>query len=300
MAKEHERAPLCVGDYELGDATCDGDPDDPGDKPCGWRNRCAALQCFMKETDKPITDFVEHKVVTVEHIVQDAETGEDQVATAEAEFAFSKGPWKKFERLCDKQVERYGIRDGQVTRDPVGDPPPKTEKPPQPDRRKFLRPSKRAQRAAKKALSKRAGARRAALMKLFDHFAKHLADELKDTPYKFVRPDQALGWNMLYVVNRLQKSGYMSVYCYNPTGRSVALALAKFKPRDMTLDIMAPVAPGEFGKAVREKLAVQPVENGGLFKSVAMGLTREGVALAAETIAGMVRSGRIVLPGAAA
>lgn len=297
--RQNERAPLCVGDYEAGDSVCDGNPGDAADNPCGWRDRCSGLQCYLNETDRDIDELVHYKVVTDKIQHEDEETGETWTTEKEQEYAFANGPWKKFETLCDKQAERYGIVEGTPTKDPVGDPPPKPEKKPQPDKRKFLKPSKKAQKAAKKALTKRAQERREQLAVVFQHFVRHLATELNGTGYGFVGSKQALGRGSLYVVNRLEKSGYMSVYCNNPTGRDAALVSAKFKPRDLTLDLMLPIQVDDVANQGRKNLKLEPLEEGGLFRSVAMGLDKEGVALAAETIAALVASGKICLPGAA-
>jgi len=300
--KDDERAPLCVGDYEVGDSQCDGDSGASRSEdvaPCGWRNRCAALQCYLGETDRDISELVELKTSKELVLVPDETTGQDIETYEDQEHAYSIGPWKKFEALLEKQVQRYGIRDGRPTKDPVGDPPPKPERAPQPDRRKFLKPSKKAQRAAKKALSKRAQERRSELDRLFQYFIRHLATELKDSGYKFAKPKHGLGRGTLYIVNRLDKSGYMSVYCNNPMGRDAALVSAKYKPRDLTLDMMMPFEVDQVTSEERKKLNLESLENGGLFRSVAMGLKKEGVAHAAETIAALVKSGRVDLPEAA-
>lgn len=293
-----ERAPLCVSEYEIGDKQCDGDPDGEttDDKaPCGWRDRCAALQCYLAESSREMSEFVELKAAKDPYIVTNEETGEEITRYDDSQYAYAIGPWKKFEEMCDKHVQRYGIKEGKPNTDPVGDPPAKK---PQVDKRRFLKPSKKAQRAAKKAISKSAKNRRGKLQILFQHFLRHLATELKGTGYRFVTSKQALGRRCLYVVDRLEKSGYMSVYCNNPTGRDAVVATAKFKPRGLVLDLSLTVGVDDVSGAKKKGLGLVPIDDG-LFKSLAPGLGTEGVALAAETIAALVRSGKIILPGAA-
>lgn len=294
--KVKEEAPLCVSEYESGELICDGDPE-AGDSneraPCGWRDRCVGLQCHLAESGKDVSAIVEYKTKMETRERYDEVTDETTEYKEETEYAVPFGLWSKFEELCDKHIARYGVKEGKITKDPVGDPIPKAK---QPDRRKLLRPSKRTQRAASRALSKRAKKRRDALMGLFHHFARQLDRGTRGTGYRFVKPKQALGNGMFYVANRLEKSGYVSVYCKNPRGKDFVVILAKFKPRDLTLDVMMPIHMDEFSKASRKELKLKHVQGVGLFQTIATGLQRQGVSLVAEIIAGLVVSGKMDLP----
>lgn len=291
-------APLCVGDYEAGDGECDGDPEAEASAiqaPCGWRDRCSALQCYLNETDKAVTDFVDHKFKKTTSEVYDEVTGEYTEKTTESEYAVPKGSRDKFVELCEKQAKRYGVKDGTPTKDPVGDPKPKVKKPKTEDRRKNLKPTRRARQAARRALTKRAGERHKMLWLLYEYFLLKLTEELEGSGYEFVKSKEAITRGKLYLVDRLSSSGYISVYSKNTLGRDPALVLAKFKPRDLKLNIALPAPLSAFSAASIKRLRIQE-SRGGLFQVVANGLGKAELAEVAEIIAGLVQSGKITLP----
>lgn len=280
MSKKQLLLPHCVGNYELGDLTCDGDPDAKNSEdrgPCGWRNRCSGLVCYMQETGKSVGAFVKYVVMD------------------DVEHATPIGQRAKFETLCDEQIKRYGIREGRFSKDPVGDPPPKV------DGRKKLRPTKRAIKAASKALTRRAQQRRGELWKLVEHFQTCLAQDLvrNKSPYQFSPPRHVVSHGRLYLVDRVESSAYVSLYVKNQAGRDVPLALLKFKTSNLTIDVELPVEAGSLSKSTRKELGVMPLSDG-RFKSISKGLGKYGLSLVSELIANLVKSGKVKLPTTAA
>lgn len=281
MSKKQLLLPHCIGDYEPGDDTCGGDPSANTSEeraPCGWRDRCSGLACYMQETSKPIVDFVKF-------VINDDDN----------EHATPIGHRSKFEALCDEQIQRYGIKEGTATKDPIGDPP-KPE--PKVDGRKSLRPTKRAQRAARRALMKRAKDRRAMVWKLVRRFQKQLGRELElaKTPYRFSTGRHAIAHGRMYIVDRANTSSYVSIYVRNMhNGRDVPVVSLKFKTRDLTVDVSLPVESGKLSQSAQKKLKPLSIDDG-LFRSVFKGLDKAGMSLMAETIAGLVKSGSLKLP----
>lgn len=271
--------PHCVGDYDVGDAVCDGDPNDKDDKPCTWRDRCAGFQAHLTATGSNSEDFVG----------QESDTNQEG---EERHWAEPHGSHPKFLKLVDKQVERYGVKDGKVTKDP-------SQKAPKEDGRKNLRPTKKAKEAARKALTARKMDRRNQLQELFKFFSEQVGEALPE--HRFASNREAVAPGRLHLVDRLVKSGYISIYCKTPKGRDAPLALAKFKPRNLTLDVELPVFTveinGTIGAKTLKKLEPKDI-NDGLFKCVMVGLDREGCVLAAEAIGRLVSQGKIELPEA--
>jgi hypothetical protein len=283
---KHDPPPYCTGEYEAGDTNCDGDPEGKTDfqrNACAYRDGCVAFQAHLAETKLKADDFIE------------AVPDEDD-RTGQRVLGRPKRGTKTFLKLLEKQIKRFGVVDGEVTRDPNA--PKKPKRAPENDGRKNLRPSKEAQELARKAITQRAIERREDLKRLFDWFKTHMVENLE--VYRFTAPGEIVKPGRFYIVDRMKTSNYVSVYCKKPYGKDAPVAVIKFKTRSMTFDIEIPVEVTGYigvGKVTMDKLKPQPIDDG-KFRSVMPHLDKEGVALAAQTIAHLVKRGKIDLPPA--
>jgi len=285
MAEEPKRdVPFCTGEYEAGDGACDGNPEADTEfqrNHCKYRDNCVAFQAYLAETKLKADDFIE---------------AQPHPTHPEGVLGIPIKGVRHFERLCAKQVKRYGVVEGRITRDPTR--PKKPKKAPENDGRKALRPSKEAQELARKAITQRAIERREILKRMFDHFKTVMVENLE--VYRFTSPGEAVKPGRFYIVDRMRTSNYVSVYCKMTKGRDAPVAVIKFKTRSMTFDIEIPVEHTSYigvGKVTMDKIKPQPIDDG-KFRSVMMNLDKEGVALAAQTIAHLVKRGKIDLPPA--
>ena len=256
--------PVCAGEYERCEV-CDGNPkgieaDDID--PCAWRNRCVAFQAFLKDRKKQPSDYLH-------------EFGE--------QYANAINGAPRFKRLCDAQIEKYGVVDGKVTKS--GKPERLKNKPTRKARAMSVKTSK--------ALAKK---RRARLEALYQHFKMHLIENL--VGYKFVPPKGIVVPGMLYAIDRKNTSGYIAVYCKEPGVIGVPVAQLILRPKTGTFDVALPIEYVGFsgiGQAIMRKIHPEPIIEG-RFLSICRGMDEEGVALVAQTIARLIKAGKIELP----
>lgn len=275
---------FCIGEYEADDLICNGNPSGSAfeQAACYWRDRCAAFKIHVKEVGLGIDDFVVIDVVIdgkdEEHLARPKNCG-----------------YGEFISMLDEVVKKYGIKDGVSTKLPTEKASRASAKPG--DKRKKHSPKKSVQRKAKKALAKLAAEKRAKMKDMFEWFRTHLIESLEGG-YIFSTPGTAPLPGKLYIIDRTAKSGYISIYCKSPKGVDVPIALVIYKTRQMKMDIRVPVeAIGYKGVSQKtvQRLAPQPIDDG-LFRSTMRNLDKEGVALAAQTIAQLAKQGIINLP----
>jgi len=268
MRKKKKYIPFCVGEYGPGEYVCNGNPKaktEYHNKPCVWRDRCAAFQEYLDVSGDSYDKHVE--------LVGNDGDYQGRPIRGRQEFI----DW------CDVLVEKYNIIQGMKS--------PKEEK-----KTEKRTPMKKARRAAIRRARAKARARKAALDSLFEHFKIHFIENLEE--YRFTPPRGVVRPGRFYVVDRRSTSKYISVYCKLPGVLGVPVALIKFKPRTMTFDIELSIGALDFdgiGMETMKKIHPRPVEDG-RFKSACIGMDKEGVALVAQTIAKMVKRGKIALP----
>lgn len=280
-----KRLPKCIGNYDVGDDICDGDPraDDEHDKlPCVFRDRCAALRKHCSVSEQLLTIHIKTKRVK-------DKDGEHRT------YAFSKGDDETFSESLAKWADRWGIKNGRVTRTE----PRKVKKPktgPAKQRTKQARPVKPpsadARRKAREALAVSAEQSLKDAYGEVTWFTKCLVD---NTLREFVsRPTEAeIG--ELFLVDRLGKSRYAAVYCRAAHGKKIAVASIYPHTRLGTCQVRFPVGPDAFTEAHVKRLSLIAI-NDGRFKSRSGKLDREGTSIATEAIAALIERGSLQLP----
>jgi hypothetical protein len=263
MAMRHDLQ-YCIGAYEESDSACKG---------CYWCNTCAAFKQYLLDESLQADDVLE--IVSIEN----------------GHIAVPKIGRNEFDQLVAGMVKKYGFVGGISTKEPSLPTKRKNKN------RKHIKRNvpKVVQRKAVKAIQSLAQEKRVVLKKLFEWFKMNLVESLNG--YVFSLPNHAVLPGRLFVVDRLKKSGYISIYCKSPSGCDVPLALAAFKTRRMVLDIEVPVEYTGYkvGKAALKLLRPQPCSDG-KFLSVMKSLDKERVALAAKVVASLVNDGLIKLP----
>ena len=277
--------PPCVGQFEVGDPTCNGDPDGEHEEDravCAWRNRCAGLQL---------------------HCGNQGFSADEVVATLD---------YKLLVALCEKQVETHRIAqgvaggpeaeesDGKETKPADGQPEAskakveKKGKPKKKTERKQVSPNKKSQRR----VSSPKPPMKNGMLELRAHFETTLRDLFPERRIAagnrvLVKPGQ------FYCLDRTRGSRFVSWYCTVTRGRDVALALIKFKPGLKCVHIALPVDAEEMRAFLsKDVLAVLDPQShrDGQFRSVCKRLDHEGVALVVESIKRLAEADLIALP----
>jgi len=274
--------PPCVGQYERGDETCDGEPEheDPDQsEPCLWRNHCAAFQIYLRESKKTTDDLVEIQLCEVDGV--------------EDHYAIAKQDATEFMKELDKVIRRWGIRGGLSKRDPSKVTPRKHMIRSAKGRRKNKRlPRDCSQSAATEALVALSIRNRLDCYKIFEHFRAALLEQI---PYKYPKGSQALLPGRLYTSDRRKKSKYMSIYVRTSSGRDQPLALVLFKPRTGLVDVLTPLRATEWkgvSQAELKQLHLAPHVDG-FFTSRASDHDKDGARFVAQVYGRMIREGRL-------
>ena len=266
----------CIGTYEPEDAVCNGDPGGEGAdrEVCTWRERCAGFQAMLKQQGKAPEDFVKYSI-------HPAEPGRPEYEYAEAKSGFGK-----FVEMCQDQIKRFGVVKGKATRKPG-----KVV-----DKKKSRGPTAKTQKKASTTLRKLAKVKRDELRIQFDEFRRVLAENIPGV--KFSKTNTAVLPGRFYVVDRVETSGYMSVYCKATLRRDSPIVSVKFKPRAMTFDMEIPATVKDFegvGKGTMKKLSPRSFSDG-LFNTIMCDLDVEARSLLAEIIGKFIADGRIETP----
>lgn len=290
------KLPQCITTYDKTDTVCNGDPHSKseGDQtPCAWRDRCAALQRHLQDTGEPLAEH--GRVVDVVNV------------DGEAANYFRANDWDVLQAKLKDLVKKYGTLAEQAAAeaaDQQEDHPAASEeagggspnrKGKMPDGRRSLKPGRKARALARRTLMRAARERHKVLLEAFRKFRASLAEALPE--YNWAGDHDAVAPGRLYVKDRLDTSGYASVYCKTASGRDIPLASCRFKPRDLQMEISLPIEPGEATPAAVKKLDLKPLSDG-RFKSKTKKLDGASLGLAVELIAKAVREEKINLPAA--
>jgi len=226
--------PRCLGAYEADDPQCDGNPtgktaDDRA--PCVYRDRCAGFIQLMQLTSRPREFFVR----------------EDEEPDGKGEARkYTYALRDDFEAKVAEQVEAFGIQNGRVTvTKPVKIKPPKKQTKPRPAELKKP-PTKAATRAGGKARDKALDKGREQSQTVAHWFVKKLQERLKR---KLAAFEQAARPGDIYLVDKIETSGYCAVYCKGKGNRH-AIASFQYKPVTGRLEIRLACSFADFTKAV--------------------------------------------------
>jgi len=272
----------CIGQYEAGDHQCDGNPaaGSSGDKtPCGWRGRCVAFTRHIAKAGKTPADYVEW----------DSSVDEDG---KECHYAIPKKGMAHFERFCDALIKAEMKKQKQQLKKGK-----KRGRKPTVDKRR-AGPTKKAKNAAKLALAKRREERRKRLAARMEKFLGQVEEKMNGA-LGFSQPGQVLAPGQMYVVDRLQTSGYVAIYCKAARGLDLPLFSIRHKLASLSYDVSLPVEMKQLESCLSastlKKLKFVEVKDG-RFKSLSPKVGKEHLMLMAETIAELVIGGNILLP----
>lgn len=293
--------PACVGTYEAGHTTCDGDPHGATEEErvaCAWRNRCVGLSLHCIESGarpeevvgavsyETLVALCEARVETAGIVAGRPENARDQ-ATPTRETPASASPDEPASRAFE------GVRDR-----PVKPAKAKPAKPAKPAKRKSWRVWRAPVSKGTRPIRSPKGPLPDAVLALSTQFENALRDYFPGRRFSagkrvLVKP------GTFYTVDRIRGSHYVSWYCVAPRGRDIALACVKFKPRLGCVEIELPIDGDELrafvGATVFARLNVKPFSNG-QFRCVATRLDSVGVTHVAETIKQLAEADIISLP----
>jgi hypothetical protein len=260
LIQERTKLPRCLGHHDPNDVICEGDPS--GEMP----------------EDKQHCVYVDRCVAFQKHLsVSGQVPGDHIVAEKVLDFdgklrlyAFSRGDDSAFKRLLSEAEYRWKVKDGRVTatkpRDPASRP-----------------------RGIDNLLPGDGGE------KLVGWFVKCLSDGIEggiDVKVKrtYARPGD------IFVVDNMKKSKYLALYGELARARRVGIVLLYPQSRTESMRVHFAASVSSFSKKDVEALGLR--KDGGRFNSKTGNLDKEGVAIAAEALAGLINRGIIVLPRA--
>lgn len=266
--------PPCVGEYEDGNLTCNGNPDgvDAKDKsPCAWKARCAAFTAYLTAHKEKPEDYLAYGEKNGQPYAESDQEFVDmlqQMADGKSVVAVEQ-PGEALDGMA-AELNADGSDDGDKTK-----------------RRHETKHFKK-----KLALA----------LELYEHFQSRLVEEL-GTKTRFAPADVPALPGELITVNRMFTSNYIGVYCRSTKGHDKPVAQLHYKTRSNTIDILFPIEVGVIPTTLDsiKKLNLIPFDDGlasSKFKSKAVKLDKEGLAHAAKAIAKMIKQGIIELPTA--
>jgi hypothetical protein len=277
--------PHCVGEYEGGNKTCDGNPvsaDKHDQLACWCRDRCVALQkkCIESKVE-PAKKYVVPQVSKIDGSVYAVPLMDD------AEFL----------KLLDGWIRQYGVVNGKVSK----------ETPEQLIRlkgkgkkvevgkvKKHRRPCKLARKNALKSMMSAKELRHQRCLEVFEHYNKFLQEALPE--HVFTKRREAIAANRVYVLDKMKTSRYMTHYYSQHGSPSLPLSLTKIKPKTGLLVIELPVRIEQLegiGEKTLAKLKPTRVLDGHFITSIAE-VDKEKAALIAEIIGRLVKSGKML------
>lgn len=280
----NNKYPKCLGHYDVGDDDCDGDPkaeEDHNIQPCTSRDRCASLRQHCTATGRSPGDYVKLKKM------KDRD-GEKRT------YASPKGDAEVFSESLAKWADRWGVTNGRVTlKEPKRSKKKgKTKKATTKSARPVKPPAAATRKKGSAATASKAEGSLKEAYELVSRFTTALAE---NTERAFAERPTAAEPGDLFLVDRLPGSRYASVYCAAPGGKKVAVAIVLPHTNHGTCQIRVAAEPDDFKKSHASKLEIVSIKDG-RFKSRTKRLDKEGLAIAAEAIAALVKGGTISLP----
>lgn len=263
----------CFGTYDRKDDTCFGN-EESGEEQCPLKGDCGPFTRYLKNLGKEPREFFSYV----------AEIEDDE----EVNYAVPVDGGERFWKFISKLPgSKHKYRKKKVV---------KKDTPSIKKRKNFRRVKK-----IKRTMSARSLEKRGKLLGYFEEFKRVLLEELNDSRV-IIKPGKAVIPGQLYVTDKLDTSGYVSLFCRTLVGNDVHIIRFVFKPATMTFDIQIPVEVYDIKdnlvKSTYNKLKeLKEIKNSSLrteIKSVKCG----GVALIAEIIARFILDDIIVLPSA--
>lgn len=266
MSNENKIVPNCIGSYESGSVICNGNPQGNTTydrRACLWRDKCSAFKEYLHDRKKSFEDFVD--LIPME--------GEDH------HISIPKIGRDKFIIWCERLVIRYRIIKGIRKR-----------------LRKKKKYYKKGRRAAAKKYVENTKKKRIILDAMFEHFKTHLIENLET--YRFTPPRGVVRPGRFYIIDKRNISKYVSVYYKTPGKLGIPIVHIHYRPRTVTLDIELLAKVKDFdgiGNEIMRKIHPKSIRRG-RYNSICSGMDKEGAALVAQSIARMIKKGKIELP----
>lgn len=277
-----KKLPKCIGHYEPGELICDGDPRGGSDydrMPCVMRDRCAALGLHCSERKISVSTLVRTERI------------KDQDGKSRR-YAFARSGDDSLQELLNKVIRRYGITNGRVTKSGEVDKPKSKKSAPKTRRARARQvPSGEARKLATQALKAKASEAMGKARKVIRWWCVQLSEI---TGRHVVADRREAEPGDLFLVDNLEKSKYISVYCALPGGRRSGVAVVIPQMRTGQLNFQVAAAPGDFSTEHRKRL--RPQDEDGRFRSKISHLDKEGAHIVAEAIHDLIQRGIIESP----
>lgn len=285
--------PPCLGQFEVGDTICNGEPDGAdadARAPCAWRNRCAGLQIHCAQNsysaDEVVGTLDYGALVTVcEAIVESHSIRQGIPASADGDEEDAPE-----EKPVEAQPEAQPEASEAKSADKGNSPP----KPLAKTERRLVSPNRKTERKVAKPKAKLEDE----MLALHQHFETLMRDHFPTRNFGngrqvLVKP------GTFYMLDRTKGSHYIAWYCTAARGRDIALACVRFKPRLGCVHIELPLPieelKGFLGAAALKRLSPKSYADG-QFQTMCTYLDHEGIGLAVETIKKLVEADLIALP----
>lgn len=296
------RLPICLRKYSRGDVECDGRPRAKSDReriPCVYRDRCVALQRFIK------IKGIQRRELLKLRKVKDSD-GKRRV------YAFSIEDSEKFQQRLIRIIDRYGIRNGRIT---ISHPQEERRKP-----RKMVERTEEAKEKSRVALVK---ARKEASRAITEKADKDVRATNKLVQWFVLRFEKKVGRKVhdsrdgidigeLFIVDRVESNRYVVIYAKtykirDGKGKKKTVVVETRTPvvrinlatRTHTLQFRVTIAPNKLKKVLSKnstnKIGVIPFR-WGRFKAKTFPVDMEGCSIVADGIAKAVLKGIIKLP----
>lgn len=277
--------PTCLATHEEG-PDCDGDPKATGNAsiPCSWRRRCLGLKAHLEETGDDDEQYIQ--LVKIKSKVVRERTGWKRTAQPVGRTH------DEFKLFCSSLAARYDIE-----RQP--------DKPNQPSTRPKDKSAPRAKGKAHGNKYSSDKVRKRAIKRIMAAFCFALREETGRNLTLGSRGGKLVLPGSLYALNRLEKSGYISIYCrlvrreFGAKAQDTAVASLYPRYRTKTLDIRINADVRDVQRVLGSDLSItfdpQPVRDGA-FKTVCKRLDEDRARELALSIAKLIGEGILDLP----
>ena len=238
--------PRCLGLYEASNDQCDGDRDGATDAermPCVYRDRCAGFAKLKETSGRQPEWFVR------------------PVKIDGREYLVANRP-DEFPGELNEVIASFGIRNGRVTQRK-----PKKLRP----RANFKREASGVRRKPLKAVQRLGNKARLRSLKEGRRVSTSLAQWCmkqlsRRSGHRVAEVEEVARPGDLYLIDRIETSGYVSVYLKLPARKRVAICCLKFKPTTRKLEVRVSLEADSFGAFVAApdwaKLDPKPVADG--------------------------------------
>lgn len=272
--------PRCLGIYQSGDSQCDGEPSGKTEQermPCVYRDRCVGFQKHLAKFGREPSFHLRFEAVNG-HV-----------------YSFAKNQ-EKLDKLISKQISRWGIRNGRVTRRVV-QPTIRKSSPPKltPERLAKLRATKQPGRRALRIGGKVRAQQFAEARDVVTELAQWYALQLRERTGRVVAASQAAaGPGELFLIDRSELSGYVAVYAKRNGSKKQAITSLYYRPVSRTLEVRIALGFDEYtkllDKATYKKLSPEDYTGkDGYFCVRIRGVDQEKASLIADTVAGAMK-----------